>query len=92
MGSASPDARGVRGTVLAKEAGMATTTLKVQGMTCGHCVRAVAGALEGQDGVRQAQVDLQAGRAVVEYDEALVTPAELATVVAEEGYEAEEVS
>jgi copper chaperone len=71
---------------------MARTTLKVDGMTCQHCVRAVAGALENQDGVKRADVDLQAGRATVEYDEALVTPRELASAVADEGYEAEEVA
>jgi copper chaperone len=69
---------------------MAEATLKITGMTCQHCVRAVTGALEGQDGVTRAEVDLQAGRARVEYDEALVTPRELADAVVEEGYEAEE--
>jgi copper chaperone len=71
---------------------MAKATLKVSGMTCGHCVAAVRTALEGQDGVTRADVDLQGGRASVEYDETLVTPRELASVVAEEGYEAEEVT
>lgn len=71
---------------------MANTTLKVSGMTCGHCVQAVRGALEGREGVRRADVDLQAGRAVVEYDDAQVSPRELAAVVAEEGYEAEELA
>lgn len=69
---------------------MATATLKIQGMTCGHCVRAVTDALEGVDGVRSAQVDLQAGRAVVEYDEAKTNPRALANVVMDEGYTAEE--
>jgi copper chaperone len=69
---------------------MATTTLKVSGMTCGHCVRAVQQALEGTAGVQAAQVDLQGGRAVVEYDEATVSPPELAKAVSEEGYLAEE--
>jgi copper ion binding protein len=71
---------------------MATTTLKVSGMTCEHCVRAVVGALESRDGVRRADVDLNGGRATVEYDEALVSPRELASAVAEEGYEAEETA
>jgi copper chaperone len=70
---------------------MTTTTLKVTGMTCEHCVRAVTQALEAQDGVTRADVNLPAGRATVEYDEGLVTPRELAAVVAEEGYEAEEL-
>ena len=71
---------------------MATTTLKVQGMTCQHCVRSVTQALESHEGVQRAEVDLQAGRARVDYDESRVTPRELANAVAEEGYEAEEAT
>jgi copper chaperone len=71
---------------------MATATLKITGMTCGHCQRAVTDALESRDGVARADVDLTAGRAQVEYDEARVTPRELEAAVAEEGYEAEEVA
>lgn len=71
---------------------MATTTLKVQGMTCQHCVRSVTQALESHDGVTRADVNLEAGRANVEYDESRVTPRDLAKAVAEEGYEAEEVT
>jgi copper chaperone len=71
---------------------MATTTLKVSGMTCQHCVRAVTQALAAHEGVAHADVDLQAGRARVEYDEARVTPAQLASAVTEEGYAAEEVT
>lgn len=70
---------------------MANTTLKVTGMTCGHCVQAVRGALENHDAVRRADVDLESGRATIEYDEARATPRELAGVVAEEGYDAEEL-
>lgn len=68
---------------------MAVTTLRVTGMTCGHCVLAVTRALEGVAGVRQAKVELASGRAVVEYDDGSVTPGALAAVVAEEGYAAE---
>lgn len=71
---------------------MATTTLKVQGMTCQHCVRSVTQALESRDGVSRAEVDLQAGRARVDYDDRRVTARELASAVAEEGYEAEEIT
>jgi copper chaperone len=70
---------------------MATATLKVSGMTCQHCVKSVAEALESQDGVTRADVDLQAGRAEVEYDETRVTLRELANAVMDEGYEAEEL-
>jgi copper ion binding protein len=71
---------------------MARATLRVAGMTCQHCVRSVREALEGHQGVRSAEVDLENGRAVVEYDEGLVSVQDMAGVVAEEGYEAEEVA
>ena len=69
---------------------MATTTLKVGGMSCGHCVMAVTKALKSVPGVQDAKVDLQGGRAVVEYDAAQATPGELVGAVLEEGYTAEE--
>ncbi len=68
---------------------MATTTLKVGGMSCGHCVMAVTKALKGVPGVKDARVDLQGGRAVVDY-EPPATPRELVGAVLEEGYTAEE--
>jgi copper chaperone len=71
---------------------MTTTTLKISGMTCQHCVRAVTHALESQEGVSRAEVDLQAGRAEVEYDADRVTPRSLASAVMDEGYTAEEVT
>lgn len=70
---------------------MAIATLKVEGMTCEHCVRAVTRALEETDGVTRAQVELEAGRARVEYDEARTDPRQLAGAVMEEGYVAEEL-
>lgn len=71
---------------------MTTTTLKIDGMTCGHCVQAVTQALKGTAGVKDAQVDLQAGRAQVEYEESKTTPGDLAAVVADEGYTAKPVT
>jgi copper chaperone len=67
---------------------MATATLQVSGMTCQHCVKTVKQTLEGIDGVEQAKVDLQAGSAVVEYDEGRTDAAALAGAVSEEGYAA----
>lgn len=37
---------------------MATTTFKVTGMTCGHCVNAVTSELSGLGGVTAVTVDL----------------------------------
>lgn len=70
---------------------MATATLKVTGMSCEHCVRAVTEALENTAGVQRAKVDLEAGSARVEYDESKTSPRELAASVLNGGYEAEEV-
>ena len=67
---------------------MATTTLKVQGMTCNHCVMRVAKALKSVPGVQDAQVDLQKAQAVITYDDATVAPDKLFAAVVEAGYKA----
>jgi len=69
---------------------MATATLKITGMSCNHCVHAVKQALQNTAGVARAEVDLQKGSAVVEYDAAQTTPRALANAVMDEGYSAEE--
>ena len=68
---------------------MARTTLTVNGMTCNHCVMSVKNALEELEGVRSARVDLDQGRAVVDYDDAKTDPREMTTAVADAGYQAE---
>jgi len=65
---------------------MTTSTLKVQGMTCNHCVMRVAKALKSVPGVQDAQVDLQKAHAVVTYDEAKVAPEKLSAAVVDAGY------
>ncbi len=62
------------------------TTLKITGMTCGHCVRSVTGALKGVPGVKAAEVDLKSGSAKIE---GAADPAALVSAVEEEGYQAE---
>ena len=71
---------------------MAKTTLKVSGMTCQHCVRAVSDALGGLDGVRSADVSLEQGRAEVVYDEDRVDTRAMVGAIMEEGYTAEEAA
>ena len=43
-----------------------TTELNITGMTCGHCVKAVEGALRAIPGVQTVTVDLAGGRATVQ--------------------------
>ncbi len=65
---------------------MANSTLKIQGMTCNHCVMRVAKALKAVPGVQDAQVDLQKAEALVTYDEAKVALDKLSFAVVEAGY------
>ncbi|QQD73011.1 CopZ family metallochaperone [Acidithiobacillus ferrivorans] len=65
---------------------MSNINLKITGMTCEHCVRAVTKALEGVPGVEKADVTLTPGEAVVHGQ---ASTAALIAAVKEEGYEAE---
>jgi copper ion binding protein len=67
---------------------MQTTRLKVEGMTCTHCVQAVEKALRNQPGVRNATVHLDSGAADVEYDPSAVAAEQLIAAIQEEGYSA----
>ncbi|MBQ0130696.1 MAG: heavy-metal-associated domain-containing protein [Comamonas sp.] len=57
---------------------------KVQGMTCGHCERAVQQAVQGVDAQAQVSID-RANHQVSIISEA--APAALAAAIQEEGYE-----
>ncbi len=65
---------------------MAKTTIKVQGMTCNHCVMRVTKALKAVPGVQDAQVDLKSAEAVITYDEAKTGKEKLSSAVVEAGY------
>jgi copper chaperone len=68
---------------------MTTVTLKIDGMTCGGCVRSVKKVLEGMPGVRSVGVSLEAGHATVELDSATGDQvAALKAAVEAAGYEA----
>ena len=63
------------------------TVLKIDGMTCGHCVSAVTKALEAVPGVESADVVLADGRATVLHEGVVGA---LVAAVEDEGYEARE--
>ncbi|MBD3306127.1 heavy metal translocating P-type ATPase, partial [candidate division KSB3 bacterium] len=63
------------------------TELKISGMTCAMCSKAVETSLLGQEGVVMAQVNLGNETATVEYDPDKVTLADLEGSVQEAGYE-----
>ena len=62
-----------------------STTLTVEGMTCGHCEQTVEEALEGVSGVRDADVDRDAERVTVDGD---ADPEDLVAAVEDAGYDA----
>ena len=57
---------------------------QVQGMTCGHCERAVAQAVQGVDPAASVRIDRASGQVHVEHSSA--DRAALAAAIAEEGY------
>lgn len=65
---------------------MNRTTLKIDGMSCGHCVMSVKKALESLDGVTVEGVAV--GTAAVRYDPAVATPEQIVDVVSAAGYTA----
>lgn len=58
---------------------------QVKGMSCGHCVNAVTGAVRSVDAGADVKVDLPAGR--VEIDGQKADPAALRAAIEDAGYE-----
>jgi len=65
---------------------MTTTRLSIDGMSCGHCVKAVRSALEGVDGATVEAVEM--GSATISHDAIRVPAERLAEVVTDDGYPA----
>ena len=59
-------------------------TMKIDGMTCGHCVSAVDKALRKVDGVAVEKVDI--GSATVSFDPSAVSEARITEAVSDQGY------
>ncbi len=67
---------------------MAKTKLKINGMSCQHCVKTVKDALTALEGVQSAKVNLRKGEAVVRFDELYVNPVNLRDAITQAGFEA----
>ena len=65
---------------------MTNLTLRIEGMSCGHCMNAVNRALAGLPGVKVESVRM--GRADLRYDERTTDPRRIEAAVAEAGYQA----
>lgn len=66
---------------------MTQGTVKVEGMSCGHCQMAVKKAVEAVEGVQKADVNLQNKQVVVEYNEGITNIEKVKAAIKEAGYE-----
>lgn len=66
---------------------METKVLKIEGMSCDHCKKAVTEALQRLAGVQRVDVDLEGGKATVSYDPSLASEKAMHEAVEEAGYE-----
>lgn len=62
-------------------------TIKVQGMSCNHCVNAVEGSVSELAGVSSVKVDLDSGEVAVEFDQKQTTLEEIKETIEEQGFD-----
>lgn len=63
---------------------MSKASIKIDGMSCMHCVGRVKQAVTGVAGVTSA--DVQVGSADVEFDESKTSPADIEAAITKAGY------
>jgi len=66
---------------------MEQLTLKVEGMSCGHCVNSIEGSLKELNGVEQVKVQLAEGTVEVSIDSSVVTLKDIVAVIEDQGYD-----
>lgn len=67
---------------------MTTVTLKVNGMSCNHCVNSIEGALK--EAGAKGRVDLGAGTVTVEFEGDKLSVAAIKETIEEQGYDVAE--
>jgi len=71
---------------------MATTTLRVEGMTCGACTSAVEGAFKNVEGAGSVSISLVMERAVVHHDPRKLSPETVKDMIEDRGFDAEVIA
>jgi len=66
---------------------MEKTIIKVDGMSCEHCVKAVKTAVSALSGVNNVAVDLKNKTATVEYDADKISLDKIKSEIEEQGYD-----
>ncbi|USP79236.1 putative copper-transporting ATPase HMA5 [Curvularia clavata] len=71
---------------------MATTTFKVEGMTCGACTSAIESGFQGVKGIGNVSISLVMERAVIQHDPEVITADEVKEIIEDRGFDAEVLS
>ena len=66
---------------------MIEKTLKVEGMTCQHCVQTVSEAVGKMAGIQKVEVNLEQKLVNVEFEESLSTIDDISAQIVEAGFE-----
>lgn len=66
---------------------MAKIELKVEGMTCGGCVKSIQNALTGKKGVNNAAADLESGIVEIEFDAQVIQQSALEQAIIDAGFD-----
>jgi len=66
---------------------MEKTIIRVNGMSCEHCVKAVTKAVNALSGTGELSIDLKAGTVTVEHDPALAPLGRIRSAIEELGYD-----
>ena len=61
--------------------------IRVEGMTCGHCVETVTNAVNNLTGITQVKVDLDNKQVSVNFDESQINLDKIASKITEMGFE-----
>jgi copper chaperone CopZ len=70
---------------------MVKNTYRVEGMHCSNCPMIVESIEDDLPGIKQVSASYQKGQMVVEFDESLVSEAEILSAVEKKGYHAEKM-
>lgn len=62
-------------------------TVRVEGMSCQHCVASVQGAVSALDGVSAVTVDLAGKTAEVQFDDTKVSLSAIKSAIEDQGYD-----
>lgn len=67
--------------------GIKNVDLKVEGMSCQHCVNSIAEAFSGLEGVGSSVIDLETKTVSIDFDPAVVTLETIIDAIEELGYD-----